>query len=181
MAWNNGPLALYHGSNTIAFQSATGLAVHIPFAIDWNACRDFTDFGKAFYTTTSPHQAREWANKSIRFSRGKRGTAQTRAAIIRFDVDREELASLAVLAFVRDTADFYYFVHYCRSRGIPHGRNGPQNAYDVVYGPVALRNQQLIIQDSDQVSFHTQAAADCLCRNGTVVHDIATAANGLLP
>jgi hypothetical protein len=46
---------------------------------------------------------------------------------------------------------------------MPHGRTPTNNQrglveYDIVYGPVSLWQQKLVIKDCDQISFHTSQA-----------------------
>ena len=43
----------------------------------------------------------------------------------------------------------------------PHLLHGNKN-YDIVFGPVSLWRQRLVIKDCDQISFHTEAALDIL-------------------
>ena len=66
------------------------------------------------------------------------------------------------MAFVRDgtppPSDYWDLVAHCRS-GNAHDKNRVfGDFYDVVYGPVSLGRQFLVIADSDQISFHTNAA-----------------------
>jgi hypothetical protein len=54
-------------------------------------------------------------------------------------------------------------VCYCRTGGVAHGRIPKGGWYDIVVGPVAASwRKRLSIQDADQVSFHTPAAASLL-------------------
>jgi Protein of unknown function (DUF3990) len=65
--WINPPLVVYHGTDS----SVLGLAppplhaVLHTFAVNLARCSPNTDFGRGFYTTTSDHQARQWANKRV--------------------------------------------------------------------------------------------------------------------
>ena len=181
MTWNNQDLAIYHGTNTHAFGATPVLYETLKFSLDWRKCRANTDFGLGFYATTSLHQATQWANNSVRNLAAKRNAISSKAIVLRFDLDRDELSKLETLNFVRDTDDFYNFVAFCRAGGRPHRRADPRRKYDVVFGPVALRMQKHVIQDSDQISFHSQEAAESLCRKDATVYDIAAAATGLLP
>jgi hypothetical protein len=120
-----------------------------------------TDFGPGFYTTTLERQAQTWAHERVS------GGNARRAAVLAFDIDREQLARLAILSFVRgDFAadDFWSLVVHCRSTShTGHGRSGANPMYDVVSGPVAsFWRQRLMIADADQTSFHTRAAQDVL-------------------
>lgn len=169
--WTNSVLRVFHGtdSHSVGVDNlATGVAP--PFAVNLALCRPFADFGRGFYTTTRLHQAKQWAN--IRVLRA-RPTAGLRAVVIRFDLDRDWLAGLDTLAFVRATADFWNLVSDCRNGFPPHQRLPPYPVlYDVVYGPVTLWPQTLVVEDCDQVSFHTQRATAGL---GTAfLEDIAT-------
>lgn len=131
LPWTNQPLVLYHGTADL-YVSA------ILSGVDVTRGRSGIDFGRGFYTTTSPDAAWRWATDLATFPWLRaRGAAP---AIVRFEVSREALSELDVLAFVRgDTGaeDFWSFVWHCRSTGGPHER--PINAgwYDVVYGPIA--------------------------------------------
>jgi hypothetical protein len=79
--------------------------------------------------------------------------------VIAFDLDRNWLGSLDALAFVRATPDFWKLVADCRAGRPPHGRKTPHPLpYDVVYGPVSLWPQRLLIAGCDQISFHTSKA-----------------------
>jgi hypothetical protein len=153
MAWTNGPLTLYHG--TIG-----------PFAYDIQAngampgrSRRRIDFGQGFYTTTNWGQARLHANdlyKKLLFA-GVPPIPQC-AAIVEFSIDLEPLSKLETLSFVRPSNDWSDLVNNCRS-GRPHRPSGIP--YDVVFGPV-WRLSGSAIPDYDQVSFHSQRAANLL-------------------
>lgn len=158
IAWNNGPVRLYHGCDD---RSAAAIRTpRHPFrhGIDLARCRLRTDFGQGFYTTTSEHQAKQWANQRIR--RISKVSPAPVATVIAFDVARDDLAVQEDLVFVVDGPDFYALVNYCRGGFTPHGRAA--GVYDVVYGPVSLWQQQLVIKDCDQVSFHTPGALGIL-------------------
>lgn len=153
--WTNQNIALFHGTvNTQVPSIFNGIKI--------TNGRQATDFGQGFYTTTVERQARTWAWV---LSNQRTGTLP---AVIRYDVDRDELARLNCLWFVRgnyDADDFWSFVFYCRLGMTPHGRNTTVNSgkYDIVIGPVAASwIQRLTIYDADQVSFHTQNAVDLL-------------------
>jgi hypothetical protein len=111
-----------------------------------------------FYATTKPHQAREWANK-----RTRRLSTGAVAVVVGFDVSRDALAGLESLVLISASKDFWDFVKHCRGGGIPlHGRSVSAGAYDLVYGPVTLWPQKLVIHDCDQLSFHTGSALGSL-------------------
>ena len=152
--WRNKDLYVYHGTdaNSVAAAAvATGSV--LPFVVNLALCRPRTDFGRGFYVTTNLHQAEQWANTRV-ISLPSRTVF---AVVLRFRVTRDSLASLESLAFVRATNDFWDLVTDCRIGFAPHQRSSGQ-PYDVVYGPVTLWPQRLIINDCDQISFHTQRA-----------------------
>ena len=67
------------------------------------------------------------------------------------------------MAFVRGdvapNSDYWQLVSHCRS-GKDHGR--VEKSYYVVYGPVSLFPQLLVIADADQISFHTEEGLSVL-------------------
>lgn len=86
--WSNPPLIVYHGTDA-ASAGALGLSAGTPlpsFAVNLALCRPHTDFGQGFYTTTNPHQARQWAN--LRYLRARR-VPGNKAVVLRFDLDRD--------------------------------------------------------------------------------------------
>ena len=177
-AWNNTPLTVYHGTDDVS-SGRPGIrqgTVLRGFAVNLSICRPFTDFGRGFYTTTSLHQAREWANARVR--RIVSPTQTHTAMVIEFHLDRDWLASLETLAFARPIVDFWNLVTDCRNGFPPHQRPGSKPTYDVVYGPVTIWPSRLLIQDCDQISFHTTGAAAGLRR--PVVTQVAPA-GGLFP
>ena len=151
--WTNQPLLLYHGT----------LHTHVnPIlaGVQLGRGKPYTDFGRGFYTTTVEHQALSWAwQLSLRQSGAQ-------PAVVSFEVDRNALAKLECLWFVRgsfDADDFWSLVFRCRGGGPDHSRAGSQPWYDTVIGPVAASwRQRLAIYDADQVSFHTPHAANLL-------------------
>jgi hypothetical protein len=150
--WNDQDIVLYHGT----------LDVHVASilqGVDLNRCRHLRDFGRGFYTTTNRLQAERWANALVARNAG------AAAAVIEFTVERNDLAVLDALVFVRGTAaaaDFWSFVQFCRSSATDHGR-AHTPWYDLVAGPVvgSLR-KQTVIPDGDQLSFHTPRATAVL-------------------
>src|SRR5262245_6595774 len=156
MAWANDDLVLYHGTDD-------GQGAAFAHGLDLSRCRAATDFGRGFYTTTSEHQAKQWANATR--ERNLPQNPGVRAVVLSFKVPRDTLAHLESLVFVVDNPDYWSLVNYCRGGSSPHDRRVPPQRsaeYDVVYGPVALWRQQLVIKDCDQVSFHTVAALNQL-------------------
>ncbi len=156
MAWTNPPLTLYHGTDDLA---ASSILTKISLAKG----RGDPDFGQGFYTTTYLHQAQQWANQRVRQGIG------TRAAVLTLSVDRTRLSHIAHLAFIADSADFYDLVAYSRLGG--RKLHGCDPCYDVVYGPVSMWPQTLVIKDCDQISFHTQAAIAMLTVTSTMMGD----------
>ena len=139
--------------------------------------RPNTDFGRGFYTTTLEHQARHWA--WIRYyDRKFRRSTGIQPVVLRFTVDRHDLANLASLSFMLgdyDYEDFWSLVQHCRQSTPPkasaphtvYDHKGPISEsgewYDIVCGPVsAFWKQRSAMQDADQISFHTQKAAKLL-------------------
>lgn len=152
MAWTNQHLTLYHGTDLSSAQSVvTGIQVALG--------RARTDFGKGFYTTSWLNQAVYWANQ-IASRKSRRVGAPVSAAVIQFHIDRNVLANFETLVFTSETAnnDFWDFVTHNRTGLTPH-RPPPGPDYEVVFGPVTLWPQRLVVKDCDQVSFHASPAA----------------------
>ena len=192
MPWTNAPMALYHGANTHSLPSnPTNPTGAITLYNNYGGLtptvaggRPDTDFGRGFYTTTYLHQAKQWANAGVELLVARSLPTKSKAVVLRYDIDRDVLAGLDVLAFARDTSDFYELVNHCRTVAAsgggavpPHGRTSGR-PYDIVYGPVSLGRQQLCIKDADQISFHTSAAFVCLGAAPPIVYELATAADG---
>ncbi len=190
MAWTNQALTLFHGTNTLsmaAYRAMSGppFSLHMTlagFTINLAACRPRTDLGQGFYTTTSLHQAREWANEGVRKFASSAPPVASAAMVLVFIVDRNDLAGLDTLGFVRPTKDYFDLVTYCRLGRRPHLRpSSLAPTYDVVFGPVALGFQQLVLHDCDQISFHTPNAVTLLSKNKPNVYELSNRPNGLLP
>lgn len=158
MPWRNGPLILYHGTTNDAAAAIKKPSRVRPHSIDFNLCKPLRDFGRGFYLTTVLNQAESWANQ--KFRQRKHAACAT---VLRFEVDRNQLAPLLILCFVTDRAgpDYWDFVQHCRNGTATHLLEGNKN-YDVVFGPVSLGRQQFVIKDADQVSFHTEAGLTIL-------------------
>jgi Protein of unknown function (DUF3990) len=107
-----------HYSQPIRRESVPRLG---PINIQLSLCRPLTDFGQGFYTTTWEHQAKEWANQQTRRLSVRTGATPV-ATVLRFDVDRDYLAAVEDLVFLRETTEFYDLVGDCRSGAMPHGR-----------------------------------------------------------
>jgi hypothetical protein len=152
--WDNGELVLYHGTDS-------GSADSIRKGIDLKACREGRDFGRGFYTTTSYRQAEVWARDKAR--QRSRNFGAVEPVVLVFHVDRNMLARLESLWFIRGTsADYWSFIDHCR--GADETKHGRAGCYDVVAGPVSRATPfpRTILRDSDQVSFHTEAALEIL-------------------
>lgn len=163
MSWTNGPLILYHGTTDGAAAAISKPSRGWPHGIDFAFCKPLRDFGKGFYLTTVLKQAESWADwKFQQYPKFKRAACST---VLRFEVDRDQLAPLLSLCFVTEGAgpnsDYWDFVQHCRKRRSTHLLQGDKN-YDVVFGPVSLGRQRFVIKDADQVSFHTEAALKIL-------------------
>lgn len=152
--WSNQKLVLYHGTTDTE-------APAIKAKVDISKGRWHTDFGRGFYTTTLLRQATSWA-----WTRCQRKPG-SKLAVVRLDIERDALAGLQALWFVRgsfDAEDFWSLIFHCRNGNAPHGRLAHTCLeYDVVIGPAAASwKQRLAIHDADQVSFHTPAAETLL-------------------
>jgi hypothetical protein len=152
MTWNNGPLVLYHGCDDVSAQSIMTPVSPNRHGIHLAYSRPLADFGRGFYTTTYLHQAKNWANVRCQRLRSATPSRSVLATVIKFEVDRSQLAQLQTLTFVVDNPDYWDFVQHCRQGKGLHRSTGN---YDVVYGPVSLWPQTLVIKDCDQISFHT--------------------------
>jgi hypothetical protein len=149
-AWTDQNIDLYHGTLDVHVNSVLA-------AVDVTQGAALKDFGRGFYTTTNLTQATNWAN-NLAIGGGT-------PAVIRFTSERNELAQLDTLAFVRGepaAVDFWSFVQYCRT--IPGSHNRRQTHwYDVVIGPVTGSwKKQTVIRSADQISFHTDRAETVL-------------------
>jgi len=187
MPWTNGPLVLYHGCDHASAASIITPTSPNQHGVQLAHSRPLTDFGRGFYTTTSFHQAKNWANSRCR--RLKRTTTPWLATILRFEVDRNQLTPLAVapnqlaplekLCFVieNSNADYWDLVRHCR-RGGNHLLRGNRN-YDVVFGLVSLWPQTLVVKDCDQISFHTSRGLSVLLNPSIAAQ--GTSSNPFLP
>jgi hypothetical protein len=109
-----------------------------------------------FYTTTYLAQARIFAGIQ---QDNRHGTP----AVVRLRLNRERLALLRTIGFVRgslDAIDYWSFVLHCRN-GFAHlPSTGKQ--YDVACGPVAKAwtgpTDSKLWEGYDQISFHTREA-----------------------
>ena len=175
--WKNKNLFVYHGTDNVsAGVGSISTGSPTTFSPKIALCSPNTDFGQGFYTTTRIHQAQQWANMKV--LRTSAGTAGLTPVVLRFEVNRDWLAALDCLTFVRGTRDFWDLVVDCRSGFAPHQRKAPLPlTYDVVFGPVTIWQQTLTIHDCDQISFHSRRAAAGLM--SPVFYRAATGPNNL--
>lgn len=172
--WDNQPLTLYHGTDLL---SAAAIKQD---GIDLRLCNQGTDFGQGFYTTTRFRQAANWANDRVK-NNTKFGRNRGAATVLVFQADRDKMAALETLVFVREGSDTDYwdFVEYCRKGGRPHNRRRERFRYSCVCGPVSFWPQLLTFSDADQFSFHDREATEVL---GTpTISRIALNLSGLFP
>ncbi len=159
MVWQNDDMVLFHGCTNESLRplNAIGITVGaLPNNINPAQGARRADFGRGFYATTWLHQAKSWAN--IRFMQTRRFSGK-QAIVLEFRVRRNDLANLETLTFVTEKSGYFPFVQYCRSGRRLHADAAfRQPPYDVVFGPVALGGQPLVISGCDQVSFHTDLA-----------------------
>jgi hypothetical protein len=152
--WTNQPLIVYHGTVDV---HASSVLAGVKLSITDND----SDFGRGFYTTTSLRQARIFAENSQLRSTTK---GVKRGAVIKFTLNRDDLAQLESLWFVRsslDADDFWNLIESCRRLGTTN-RTGV-TWYDIVVGPVARWYQTRQAWDGyDQISFHTDKAVKIL-------------------
>jgi Protein of unknown function (DUF3990) len=141
MPWSNGPIDVYHGTDSLS-----GNAIRLS-GIDPNRFNTKTDFGKGFYVTTSRHQAEQWANQRCR------PTAHLNPEVLEYHLLRDVIESLNHLTFIMDTIDYHEFVEYCRPGQTNHGPFPRSTPYDVVYGPVRLWPQRIVLANCDQILF----------------------------
>jgi hypothetical protein len=162
MAWKNGPVALYHGTDDLSASLIQPPSPPLKHSVNLSKCNPLTDFGQGFYTTTNLLQARNWANNRYRRTLATSRRAN-RAVVLRFDVDRDLLAALNTLCFVTEgtSRDYWDFITHCRNAVGKHLFQRTKD-YDVVFGPVSLWPQTLVIKDCDQISFHTTPALKTL-------------------
>ena len=108
-SWSNGPLTVYHGTVAPFARNISAIGINLVH------CRDKSDFGRGFYTTSIRQQAVLYANQRFadmqdEFVRSQQQNSQSRldpeaAAIVEFLADRDSLGRLDTLAFVQPTDD----------------------------------------------------------------------------
>lgn len=163
--WNNNPALLYHGTTLFdlrAYDVKIG-TVLTDFSIELSRCREFTDFGRGFYLTSSENQAINWANVGVdKYKYRKKSKSNTKAVLLVYEVNRENLAKLDYLAFGAETIEFKQFVRHCRTNGAKHNRSTSGGVFDVVYGPLTRYPSDGIFSEADQISFHSEQSLDVL-------------------
>lgn len=168
-------MTLYHGSN-IEIEN-----------IDLDKCRPFKDFGRGFYLTSLKEQAKNMAENTSRIYRGK-------PMITVYDIDDQIFYSgeLSIRIFPSiPTVEWALFVYNNRRREeveIESSECNKDNKYDIVIGPVAddkiavilrrymgdridvegLKKQFTYRKLTDQYSFHTLKAIQCLKKAGVL-------------
>lgn len=170
---------LWHGCTNVERQNIESIGV------DLNHSRWDLDFSRGFYTTTSVHQAKRWAE--IRFNSRLSKHEGNFPVVLRFQLRRHELAALHSLHFVRgtyDSEDFWSFIQHCRrskrsnesSCACAARSPGPvtevgRKWYDLVVGPVVANwHMRVAFGNSDQFGFHTPASLKLL-NNAIKNHD----------
>ena len=154
-------MRLYHGST---------MTVRKPTA---RRCREKTDFGKGFYTTTSPEQAEKWAR--IKKNRaGAKKEARAVVSVFEFDDSMLNNSQYKTMHFDGATAEWLDFV-------VANRRGGSHN-FDMIMEPVAndklyatislYENGTLGVNAAieqlnthtlfDQLSFHNESACRLL-------------------
>lgn len=162
-SWSNGPLPLFHGTVLTHWLEIARDGVRV------SRGRVKTDFGVGFYATADRLQATGRAQQVAE-------RRQDRPVVVWGRLDRDALASLETLHFVRgheSAEDFWSFVHYCRGGAMTHGRSAQTKPlYDVVVGPVARNyHRRRAYENMDQISFHTPEAEALLNRISWTAYD----------
>jgi hypothetical protein len=111
------------------------------FSVDFAELRSTTDFGRGFYLTSCLEQAEDWANQLAFRRRRAKKTRQDKSLVLRFEIDRDDLAKLDYLVFLLPNSDFKRFIGHCRQGSDNHCRNSTDNFFDVVFGPLTLYPQ----------------------------------------
>lgn len=119
--------------------------------IDLSIGRPDPDFGPGFYTTRFPAQAAEWVAQNY----GDAGT------VLHFRAPASMFDNLSGKVFPDANGEYLDMVRSMRLQG-------PMHSYDYVEGPLLGNPQDFLtgkaaITFGNQVSFHTQTAADLLC------------------
>ena len=110
--WTNKRLMVFHGTIQEHADAIVGGGVNV------RICQPEADFGRGFYTTTDRQQADNWANKLSE-------ATGSLPAVVELELDRDELAGLEMLSFVRGDRhadDFWSLVVHCRTGSSGHAR-----------------------------------------------------------
>lgn len=165
-------MILYHGTNGDIEE------------IDLAKCAPYKDFGRGFYTTANPEQARAMALRKTRIFGG-------RPCVISYEAPDDLLVreELSVKCFPVPSEEWAVFVINNRNRDFSDAASPESNLgnrYEVVFGPVAndtlatlIRQYQrgyidgkMLLKEmrytapSDQYSFHSQRAIALLKKAG---------------
>lgn len=156
-------MKIYHGSTVIVKKPSLEILNHR------------TDFGKGFYTTTDVEQAKKWTNIKRKRLELKNDNSQKIHKYINV-YEYIENNELNILNFEQATEEWLKFVFINRqSDELVH-------KYDIVIGPVANDNLYQVLVNyeegiynveetikrlktyllSNQISFHTSKALDCI-------------------
>ncbi|TAD88113.1 MAG: DUF3990 domain-containing protein [Alphaproteobacteria bacterium] len=158
---------LYHGTTRASAQALCGGG-----KVDLARCSQFSDFGRGFYMTSNPDQARTWATVVA----GRPRNVDTNgAAVIATRVDFSDLSKLRILAFAntwakQDYNGFWSVIEWCRKGNKlpdPGRRNEP---WDIVIGQVAYTwgpaRPREVFSAYDQVAFVSDRSLDLLTKQG---------------
>lgn len=152
-------MLLYHGSVVEVIEP------------DLSSCRDNTDFGKGFYTTTNKEQAEKWT----RIKCDRVNVKEGHISVYSFDETILNSSNVNVYHFGGPTKEWLDFV-------VANRRGNPTKRYDIVEGPVAndrlyttiiLYEQGILSAEAcveqlqthkffDQLSFHSEKAIELL-------------------
>jgi hypothetical protein len=154
MPWNNAPLRLYHGT-----LEAAANGIRATQRADLSRCYPHKDFDRGFYTTSIRDHAEAFANNRLKDKLGL-GRNPGRAAVVEFEINRNDFGGLDSLCFVQPTQHWVDFVAHCRDPSTT-GHKPPGTYYDVVCGPVARLDQRPFPR-LEQICFHSVRALNRL-------------------
>lgn len=151
MPWHHPPMELFHGTTT---PRAEAILVSGPHLAD---ATSRADFGKGFYLTENQAQARRWAE--LRSVRDRKSPA-----LVKYTIDRDQLAELSFLVFLRPSNTYWSLVeHFRRYGGRTHGHPHGAGQYDLAIGPMCRSVMKRTVHERyDQISFHTDEALKLL-------------------